>query len=403
MSECTGTCSTCSPIVELDNSIKALAEISEIDYDRLPLPTAAVMNVTDECNNKCPYCFVHFQKNYMTFETADKAAQFLLKNCEKNGKNQKPSLAFFGGEPLLCFYNVIKPLVEKYKGQFKWSVTTNGTLLTEEIIDFLSDNKFGILLSWDGVKEVQDEQRPSKDGESSFDKIMANIHYLLLKCPDTVCRGTITKKSIPYLFDSFMLFIQVGAKNCAFCINEDEEYAEEDFEELKAQLNKIGLYIHKKLLKGERPIYFSPLVSIFKTIQDGDFNPTFNNNVNRCGMGTVAIGIAYDGTLNPCQEENSTNKFAIGNLDSGIDKEAHLKYLNLYLESMKNMHCQGFCSSSMRYTCFNSQCPNSIIQNNGEISLGKCLYNKAMYLVAARLYRNHKFSIFPNISQYFGG
>ena len=138
----------------MDCSIKSLAEISEIDYDSISLPTAAVMNVTDECNNKCPYCFVHFQKNYMTFETADKAARFLLENCKKNGKNQIPSIAFFGGEPLLCFNSVIKPLVEKYDGKFKWSVTTNGTLLTEEIIDFLSDHHFGILLSWDGVKVV---------------------------------------------------------------------------------------------------------------------------------------------------------------------------------------------------------------------------------------------------------
>lgn len=403
MSECNENCSTCSFTQELDCSIKSLAEISEIDYDSIPLPTAAVMNVTDECNNKCPYCFVHFQKNYMTFETADKAARFLLENCEKNGKNQIPSIAFFGGEPLLCFNSVIKPLVEKYDGKFKWSVTTNGTLLTEEIIDFLSDHHFGILLSWDGVKAVQDEQRPLKSDESSYDKIMSNIHYLLLKNPDTVCRGTITKKSIPYLFDSFNLFVRVGAQNCAFCINEDEEYGEEDFEKLKEQLNKIGLYIHKRLLKGDRPIFFSPLVSIFNTIQEGDFNPTFNNGINRCGMGTTSIGIAYDGTLKPCQEENSTDKFAIGHLNTGIDKELHLKYLNLYLDTMKNLHCDGFCSNSMRYTCFNSQCPNSIIQNNGKISLGKCLYNKAMYLVAARLYRNHKFSIFPNISGYFGG
>jgi sulfatase maturation enzyme AslB (radical SAM superfamily) len=84
----------------------------------------------------------------MDFKTADMTAKFLLSNAIPN--KIIPGFTFFGGEPLLKFEEIIKPLVLKYKDSFGWSITTNGTLLTEEIIDFCYDNKISILLSLDG-------------------------------------------------------------------------------------------------------------------------------------------------------------------------------------------------------------------------------------------------------------
>lgn len=148
----------------------------------------------------------------------------MKENGEKSG--EKPTFTFFGGEPLLAFDTIIKPIILKYKKELNWSITTNGTLLTEEIIDFLADNNVSILLSFDGIKEVQDKQRPLMGQRSSFDKIMENLDYLVLKIPDTVFRGTLTKFSIPYLYQNMLFFEKIGAKSCAFCIDETEEYDE---------------------------------------------------------------------------------------------------------------------------------------------------------------------------------
>lgn len=405
MSECTGNCSICHNYSELiekaEKEIKSNRVLKVFEYENLPLPTSGVINLTDECNNRCPYCFVCFQKNYMSYETAEQAAFFLLENNERNKEKTIPAIAFFGGEPLLQYDNIIKPLITKFKDKFSWSITTNGTLLTEEIIDFLAENNVSILLSWDGIKEVQDIQRPLVTGESSFDKIIENIHYLLLKCPETLCRMTITKLGIPHIFETLLMWERYGVKKCAFCINEDEEYFEKDFNLMKDEFEKCALYIYKKLLKGESPIIITPFNTLYSTIKEGDYEPYFHNEFTRCGMGTTSIGISYDGTLNPCQEENSTKKFAIGDIWTGIDKDKHKDYLNKYFNIMDNLHCEKNCPSSIRYICFNSLCPNSIIQDNGNISDAKCLYHRAMYYAVGRLYQNCRASIFPNIRSYF--
>ena len=407
MSERIGTCSICSGACDyqkkLENDIKQYSVESDFQKATKTLPTAAVLNITDKCNNRCPYCFVCFNNNDMPYEIAERTVYFLMENCEKNNLGEKPSIAFFGGEPLLRFEDIIKPLMEKFGDQCEWSITTNGTLLTEEIIDFFSNYNIGFLLSWDGIKEVQDYQRPLVNGESSYDAIMKNIHYLVLKIPSLMCRATITKKSIPHIYETMVFWEKLGVKKCAFCINEKEVYEETDFEILRKEFEKCGFHIYKKLLKGDFPIQFTPLIQMFQTISEGDMSPVFHNELTRCGMGTTSIGVSFDGTLNPCQEENTSKKYSIGDIFSGIDMLKRDKYMQEYFNYMKDLTCSKFCLPSMRYTCFNSLCPNSIINEKGKITEGKCLYNRALFQTASRLFQNCRMSIFPNIREYFGG
>ena len=103
-------------------------------------PTNAVFNVTDACNFRCPYCFVEHNPRRATLEIAEKVCQYLL-NAPNEGR---PTLWFFGGEPMLEFNTIIKPIVEKYTDQMIFGITTNGSLLNEDVVDFFYKHKVSI-------------------------------------------------------------------------------------------------------------------------------------------------------------------------------------------------------------------------------------------------------------------
>lgn len=398
---CNGDCTSCANKIREGNAaIYEKKAIPGFCYENLMKPTAAVVNVTDSCNNCCPYCFTCDKENNMSLATAEKTIRFLQQNCKDN---ERPTITFFGGEPLLRFDDLIRPLVEKYQNSVIWSITTNGTLMTEEIISFLAENSVRVLLSFDGVKNVQDSQRPMKNGESSYEKVMENIDFLLMKIPTVTVRATITKESLPYMFESMLFFERIGFKHCYFCLNEREDYDMNDFKIMQEQLFKCAEYIYCELIKGRFPIRNDSIIHYFNEVIEVHDNPVFNNQINRCGMGTTAIGVAYNGDLLPCQEENTTLSRVIGNIESGIDAEKHMKYLIDYFNIMENLDCQKDCSNSNRLFCYNQNCPNILIENQGKINNSHCLFYQAAFLVARRLETLCRHSINPNVSQYFGG
>lgn len=122
---------------------------------KLPLISSAFLNVTQKCNLKCKYCFVCQQPKEITYKVAEDAAKFLAKNAFKD--NRTPSINFFGGEPMLRYKDIIKPLTEwirdVYGDKFELSLTTNGTLLNEEVMEFFDKNNIGMLFSIDGDKK----------------------------------------------------------------------------------------------------------------------------------------------------------------------------------------------------------------------------------------------------------
>lgn len=399
---CTGSCATCgSACTKKADDNKAIQEMSAITgfkYDNLRKPISAVLNVTDACNNACPYCFATESKNFMTLDTAIAAVEYIKKNC---GEGQIPTIIFFGGEPMLNYEGVVKPLIEKYKNNCNWSITTNGTLLTEEVIDFFAENNVGVLLSMDGIKEVQDEARPMKNGKSSFDAIMENIHYLIMKIPSATVRATVTSISAPHIFESMKFFEKMGFKECAFCANEREEFSPEIYRVLVDQYLLCGEYIYKKLLKREPVISFNTLITAYRDLRESDYTPTFHNELDRCGMGTTAVGVSYNGNLIPCQEENTSQSMIIGDVFSGINKEKHIAYLEHYFDLMRKIDCESLCEANTRLVCYNFECPNVLIKNGGKIPQGHCVQTRALLIAAGRLYHLCGDSIFDNIRKYF--
>lgn len=198
-----------------------------------------------------------------------------------------------------------------------------------------------------------------------------------------------------------MLFLErFGVKHCTFCINEFDTYDENDYIRLRKQFEKCGHYIYKALVNDKVPIHFDGLISAYESLCSQDLEARFDNTPNRCGMGTTSIGVSPDGTINPCQEENSTKKYEIGNVYDGIDTEKHIAYLEHYMNIMNNLHCDYFCPPNLRMFCFNAQCPNGIIRNNGKISSGKCIFSKAIRAVAVKLKMLLGLNIRPAVREY---
>lgn len=331
-------------------------------------PLSAVLNVTNECNLRCKYCFVHHNPKRISLKVARAACEFLLEDAQ-----EQPSLWFFGGEPMLEYERIIVPIVEEYYPRLKFGITTNGTLLTEDVIDFFKKYEVSILLSIDGVKEVQDEQRAKANGEGSFDEVLKNIPYLLLNYPDVTFRATMTKFSIPYMNKTYDFARHMGFKNITFVVNEEEDYNESDFMEMQWQYNQIAL----KILSGS-PLWLSEIEKSKEYLRSA----SHHESIHRCGYGTTSVGISVDGELLPCQELSSfTSDLVIGNVFDGIDHDKHNKFLQRVADRKLPEP-----TNKEEMMVQNSICPKHHYYNNDyKISKGREYQVRAMYQMYVKL------------------
>lgn len=367
-------------------------------------PITLMLSLTNQCNLSCPYCFVDQNNKTMAYSTAEQAIEWLKGNYIHRGydlNNHKMSINFFGGEPLLYFDSLIKPLVEKYKDIVSFGITTNGILLDEDIVDFFYENNIQPLLSFDGVEQVQNSQRPGKN-INSFEKVLRNIPYLLIRFPDTVMRATLTKDSIPYMFQSVIMAEELGFRSITFCPNAFEDWDEDIFKQLHYQYEKISLYIYKKLLNNEFPIQVDPIISAFQTIESTIENgAVFNNAIMRCGLGTNTCAITPEGLIVPCQEKTSKPEYNIGNIWDGIDKEKHKAFLNNYFNSVNNLTCPNNCSEREKSFCLSNLCPSRLEDLNYNISTSECLFYRSAFEIGRRLHFLCSQSGLPIVNLYF--
>ena len=353
-------------------------------------PTTGILNLTDDCNLACHYCFVQQQPNYMSYQTAKTAVDWLNNNYwikkEKNllKDDNWIGIQYFGGEPTLLWDKIIVPLTlyirEKYGWQFQIGMTTNGTLLDEEKISFLRKYDVGILLSIDGDKDTQDLTRPCRNGKSSFDLIVKNIPKILELFPQTTFRATINQENVNKLFHNFLFAESLGFKQCFFSPNEREKWTEENLLILEQEVTKIFQYQALLFKNNIIPSLTSTLIrnSLYNAIdiyqhimknetiqKDKIINP---RKEYLCGIGQSSVSINFEGEIYTCQEQDSRNKtnkiFNIGNIYNGIDKEKHLKLLN-YVEKDQQqffIECenQKICNTCKIYSkCKSLICPST--------------------------------------------
>ena len=309
----------------------------------LPI-TDVCLNVTEECNLACKYCFTEHHPNYMTLDVAKDAAKWLYNNAIESSKIQEkeviPTIGFFGGEPTLMWDSIIVPLIswiEEQNWKFNFGITSNCILMNKEKIDYLLEKNIGLLLSCDGDKYSQDFNRPMKNStKSSFDELSKNLSYIAEKMPNITFRSTITPAIADQLFNNLMFAGRHGFENVFSIINEFEEWDEKSRLTIEKELDKYCLYIIDSCLKEQPFVKLRPFEqAINKIITINNFC-AFNeystitdigesHSLARCGLGSGYGSINYKGDVFSCQEvasrQGEKDIFYIGNIYNGIDYE----------------------------------------------------------------------------------
>lgn len=338
--------------------------------------TNACLNLTDACNLACKYCFVQQKPHYMDLTTAKQAIDFVVKNYQNSTREKdKINISYFGGEPTLLWDEIIVPLTiwaeEKYGDLISFAITTNGTLLNEQRILFLKQHNIYPLLSIDGSEEVQNYNRPCRDGSPSFPLVFKNIPYLLENFPNTTFRATINQETCNKVFDSYLFATKMGFKNIFLCPNAREEWSEENISLLEKEIEKIFIYHTNCYQNNIDPIYFSLIDRTFEKILSHDII-CFTKEINeraitrsaiRCGLGSGSASIGYDGKIYGCQEQDSrdTNDlFYIGDIYQGIDIHRHSILLEKYTKKSAII-CENeeLClTCPLKEACLNDICPS---------------------------------------------
>ena len=323
-----------------------------------------VVNLTNQCNLRCKYCFTDHNSRKMSLNTLKQAIKFGTEKCSVK------RITFFGGEPMLEFENLIKPIVkwvEEEKIDISFGMTTNGTLLDEEKIKWLFEHNIGFLLSIDGNKESQDYNRPQINGEGSFDLVQNNLKTILNYFPNITFRSTVTPFSAKNLVQDYLFAREQGFQYYYIvpdCLN--FSWTEEDLSILFKNYSIILEIMYRDITLGICPLEISQFVkSLSKTLPYWK-NPGKKNittNINRCGLGTTGIGISPEGFISGCQEHctyaEDTSPFYIGDIWNGFNKEKQEKlwsYIknNQYITN-NNQECEK-CPN--RQICSASYCPS---------------------------------------------
>lgn len=342
-----------------------------IDNKKLPKITSTFLIITNQCNLACRYCFVHQNKENMTYETALDAVNFLIRNSEI--QNDTPSINFFGGEPLLRWNEIIVPLTkyirDNYKKPFNLSMTSNCILMTEEKLEFMKENNIGLLFSIDGDKITQDYNRPLHNDKSSFDILEPKIPIILKYYPNMTFRATIYEDTCQYTFKNMKFAVENGFNNMFFIPNVFNDWSDSNKAILKQQIKMFGDYFIENARNGKiiRLNNFDTEMFKIRRINDSIKNNTYRIGQNNAGYGKCGLGsskfasISTNGDLYGCQElvtnKDNGNFFYIGNIYTGVDEKSRYSLVEKYLRTEVNgLNCS---------TCkLDSICDGGCVANN---------------------------------------
>ena len=372
-------------------------------------PRTVMLNLTDNCNLACKYCFVEQHPHNMSLEIAKDAINYIYNNItylkEKNLLQDvimpdddgiiRYHINFFGGEPLLRYNQVIVPLVkyieETYPNTFRFGITTNVTLLNKEKVDFFKEHNFGILTSIDGAEKTQCFNRPCRNGDNSFKLIEKNLPYLLENFPNLCFRSTGYAPTIHHLFENYLYAESLGFPSYAIVINERDEWTEEQKEILKDQLIKIQWYRFQQRAQGIMPIHCTQLElnnDGFPNLFTDECNIKNTDNILRCGLGTVSCAIGWDGKIYGCQQDvsiDNKNIFYIGDIYNGIDPERHKYLLSKYFTEINNPipeKCQNCIIKNTCYGTCDSCCPSTnyeLFGDTHQVSDIRCFFHQQIF------------------------
>jgi uncharacterized protein len=337
----------------IKHDLQSLGKIDDQPANEPPL-TAISLAIAQKCNLGCTYCYARqgdfgAKARNMSLQTALDAVDFLFIN---NRLANKMNIAFLGGEPLInrpVLQEVTRYAHDKAQAcdqEISFSITTNGTLLTEEDADFFEEYGFAVTVSLDGIGEIHDRLRSYKGGKGTYDRILTNAIPLLAKQKkmQVSARVTVTplNLNLKHTLDELikLKFHSVGFSPMISSPTGKEEMNPAAFEEMLENMICCGQEFEKKLIAGKR-YPFSNMNIALKEIHKGSHRPY------PCGAGASYLGVSATGELAACHRFIEDEKGYFGDLYQGISSEKQLAWL-----TERHVHRQEPCKNCWaRYLC----------------------------------------------------
>ena len=322
---------------------------------------ALCLHVAHTCNLNCSYCFASQGKYQgdralMSFEVGKRAFDFLI---EHSGTRHNLEVDFFGGEPLMN-WDVVKQLVayarsieKEHNKNFRFTLTTNGMLIDDEVIDFLNKEMSNVVLSLDGRKEVNDHFRRDYAGNGSYDKIVPKFQKLVeaREGKNYYVRGTFTHNNVDFTNDLFHMadlgFTELSMEPVVCPPDDPYALTDEDMPKIFEQYEILAKEMLKRKKEG-RPFTF------YHYMLDLKNGPCIYKRITGCGSGTEYMAVTPWGELFPCHQFVGDPKYSLGNIYDGITNteiQDGFRSCNAYArEECKDcwarLYCSGGCAAN---------------------------------------------------------
>ena len=332
------------------------------DFKARPVVVKALcLHVAHTCNLNCSYCFAsqgkyHGERALMSYEVGKRALDFLVEN---SGTRRNLEVDFFGGEPLMNF-EVVKQLVayarsiekEHYK-KFRFTLTTNGMLIDDDVIDFCNRECHNVVLSLDGRKEVHDRYRVDYAGNGSWERVVPKFQKLVQARGDKdyYIRGTFTHANPDFVKDILTMldlgFTQLSMEPVVCAEGDPEALTREDLPIVLNQYELLAELMRTRRHQG-RPFTF------YHYMIDLTGGPCVYKRISGCGSGTEYMAVTPWGDLYPCHQFVGEEKFKLGDIWHGVtnpDVQAQFAACNVYAhpecrDCWARLYCSGGCAAN---------------------------------------------------------
>lgn len=334
-----------------------------VDFTARPTVVKALcLHITHDCNLACKYCFAEEgeyhtgKRELMSYEVGKQALDFLVAN---SGSRRNLEVDFFGGEPLMN-WQVVKQLVEYGRSiekaadkNFRFTLTTNGVLLNDEIQEFANKEMANVVLSCDGRPEIHDMMRPFRGGQASYDKIMPKFKKLAdSRGQDKYyIRGTFTRNNLDFSKDVIHLanegFKQISVEPVV--AQETDSYAlrEEDLPQLFAEYDALAAEMMRRQGTEEDFNFFHFMIDL-------EGGPCVYKRLSGCGSGTEYMAVTPTGQLYPCHQFVGNTDFLLGDVWQGVTRQDtvnQFKKCNVYAkpkcrDCFARFYCSGGCAAN---------------------------------------------------------
>ena len=329
--------------------------------NRSTVVKALCLHVAHTCNLNCSYCFAsqgkyHGDRALMSFEVGRRALDFLIEN---SGSRVNLEVDFFGGEPLMN-WDVVKELVayartqeEPHSKKFRFTLTTNGMLIDDDVIDFANREMHNVVLSLDGRKEIHDRLRVDYAGQGSYDRIVPKFRELVERRGGKgyYMRGTFTHANPDFTRDLFHMadlgFDQLSMEPVVCAPSDPAALTEEDLPIVLEQYEILAKEMLRREKEG-RPITF------YHYMLDLTGGPCIYKRISGCGSGTEYMAVTPWGDLYPCHQFVGEEAYRLGDIWQGVTNTAvrdEFKSCNAYArpecaDCWARLYCSGGCAAN---------------------------------------------------------